>query len=157
MRSIHQKCHRCTVHLIKHKSAARGSGQSVKQLVFFLLSIVAPSLGTPRIVADSNDTHTIVRFEIQRGTNSLGRMDVELFDQDKPETTCSLAISATTGPSGVQARTRSGSAGATTSAMPMTCLRRACRLQAGAIPARFSPVRTIRPTRTPALRTVFMA
>jgi len=37
-------------------------------------------------VADPNDTNTIVRFEIQRGTNSLGRMDVELFDQDKPET-----------------------------------------------------------------------
>lgn len=30
--------------------------------------------------------NTIVRCEIQRGTNALGTMDIELFDTDKPET-----------------------------------------------------------------------
>ena len=87
MRSIHPKCHRCIVDLIKQTAAARGSGRCVKQLVFFLiLSIGAPSLLAPRVKAVSNDSNTIVRFGIQRGTNWLGRMDVELFDQEKPET-----------------------------------------------------------------------
>ena len=53
---------------------------------FLVFSTMVLGFGTSRTVADSNDTNTIVRFEIQRGTNSLGRMDVELFDQDKPET-----------------------------------------------------------------------
>src|ERR1043166_1416282 len=86
MRGMYQHRHPCFVDLFDHPAAARGSGRSEMTLVVFLiLSIVAVSLGTMRTVADSNDTNTIVRFEIQRGTNSLGRMDVELFDQAKPE------------------------------------------------------------------------
>lgn len=46
-------------------------------------------LNTVRLLAvpgDSNAPNTVVRFQIQRGTNALGVMDVELFDHDKPET-----------------------------------------------------------------------
>src|SRR6266498_978218 len=87
IRGIHQQRHRCIADSIDQTAAARGSCRTVKQFgIFLIFFFVALSLGTPRIVADSNDTNTIVRFEIQRGTDSLGRMDVELFDQDKPET-----------------------------------------------------------------------
>src|SRR5262245_2901746 len=45
------------------------------------------SLSTPRSVASPAAlTNTVVRFQIDRGTNSLGTLDVELFDADKPET-----------------------------------------------------------------------
>src|SRR6267378_1855008 len=36
--------------------------------------------------ADPIASNTVVRFEIQRGTNALGVIDVELFDNEKPET-----------------------------------------------------------------------
>ena len=36
--------------------------------------------------ADTNAPNTLVRFEVRRGTNAVGAMDFELFDQDRPET-----------------------------------------------------------------------
>jgi cyclophilin family peptidyl-prolyl cis-trans isomerase len=36
--------------------------------------------------ANSTPSNSVVRFQIQRGTNALGAVDVELFDQDKPAT-----------------------------------------------------------------------
>ena len=36
--------------------------------------------------AASSSSNTLVQFQIDRGTNSLGSLTVELFDQDKPET-----------------------------------------------------------------------
>jgi len=47
------------------------------------LQPTAASAATP---ADPGASNTLVRFDIQRGTNALGRLDVELFDHDKPET-----------------------------------------------------------------------
>jgi len=38
------------------------------------------------VAASPAPSNTVVRFEVVRGTNSLGTMDVELFDQEKPET-----------------------------------------------------------------------
>src|SRR6266542_4110960 len=55
-------------------------------LGFFLVAVSLSSSVSADSPANSNAPNTIVRFEIQRGTNSLGRMDVELFDRDKPET-----------------------------------------------------------------------
>src|SRR5262245_23559900 len=53
-------------------------GVAAFALVTSALSAVVP--------AGANASNTLVRFEIQRGTNALGRLDVELFDQDKPQT-----------------------------------------------------------------------
>ena len=57
---------------------------------FFFFPLLVLHLETARVSADSpdgqNEANTIVRFEVQQGTNALGRMDVELFDNDKPET-----------------------------------------------------------------------
>lgn len=38
------------------------------------------------IAAASAPSNTVIRLEVLRGTNTLGVMDVELFDQEKPET-----------------------------------------------------------------------
>src|SRR6185436_10715542 len=86
-RGIHLQRHRCVVNPVDQPAVTRGSERSVKRFCFFFVFlIVAVNLQMARVLADSNGTNTVVRFEIQRGTNSLGRMDVELFDQDKPET-----------------------------------------------------------------------
>src|SRR6266545_6694641 len=54
---------------------------------FFLLLLASVAILCPtRSSASANASNTVVRFQIQRGTNDLGGMDVELFDQDKPET-----------------------------------------------------------------------
>src|SRR5580765_2447011 len=53
--------------------------------LLLLLVWLPPTLGAV-LPSSSNPSNTIVRFEIQRGTNALGAMDVELFDQNKPET-----------------------------------------------------------------------
>ena len=45
-----------------------------------------PALVTPPFTAASALSNTVVRFEVIRGTNALGVMDVELFDQEKPAT-----------------------------------------------------------------------
>src|SRR5262245_43677358 len=37
-------------------------------------------------VAQAAASNTVVRMEIDRGTNRLGTVDILLFDQDKPET-----------------------------------------------------------------------
>src|SRR5262245_14012499 len=51
------------------------------------LFLAALTLLSVRVSADSvTNSNTVVRFEIQRGTNALGAVDVELFDQEKPET-----------------------------------------------------------------------
>ncbi len=42
--------------------------------------------------SDSNAPNTIVRFQVIRGTNALGTMDVELFDHDKPQTVCNFLL-----------------------------------------------------------------
>lgn len=42
-------------------------------------------------------SNTLVRFQIQRGTNTLGSLDVELFDQDKPETVQNFLLYALSG------------------------------------------------------------
>ncbi|HKX62034.1 MAG TPA: peptidylprolyl isomerase, partial [Verrucomicrobiae bacterium] len=53
----------------------------VKTAAISLLSICV--VESRLFAAPSN---TIVRIEIDRGTNRFGTVDVELFDQDKPET-----------------------------------------------------------------------
>lgn len=40
----------------------------------------------------SGESNTVVRFQIQRGTNSLGAMDVELFDSEKPQTVSNFLL-----------------------------------------------------------------
>src|SRR5262245_34732318 len=52
-------------------------------LVALALHPIWVSADSPTNATSSN---TLVRFEIQRGTNALGVVDVELFDHDKPET-----------------------------------------------------------------------
>ena len=58
----------------------------------YVLVILAVSLALlpPTLLAaatgSADGSNTIVRVEVQQGTNLLGRMDVELFDHDKPET-----------------------------------------------------------------------
>src|SRR5262245_43667828 len=68
--------------------------------VWFALGGVACALAsgfevTPASAGNTpGSSNTVVRFQIERGTstssgpgtNSLGSLDVELFDQDKPET-----------------------------------------------------------------------
>src|SRR3954469_14805373 len=55
---------------------------------WLILCILALSLHSHFSDARAQSSgNTIVHFEIQRGTNNLlGTFDVELFDQDKPET-----------------------------------------------------------------------
>src|SRR5882672_1685678 len=38
------------------------------------------------------DSNTIVRFQVERGTNLLGTVDVELFNHDKPETVLNFLL-----------------------------------------------------------------
>ena len=52
------------------------------RLIWLLLALGLPLSVTPLFA----QTNTIVRFEFQRGTNAFGIADVELFDQEKPET-----------------------------------------------------------------------
>jgi peptidyl-prolyl cis-trans isomerase A (cyclophilin A) len=59
-----------------------GSGPFLALKLWLLIFALCAS-ATAALAAESN---TLVRFEIQRGTNSLGAVDVELFDADKPET-----------------------------------------------------------------------
>ena len=55
-----------------------------------LVSLVILATGATQSIAvapmDTNVPNTLVRFEVRRGTNAVGAMDVELFDQDRPET-----------------------------------------------------------------------
>lgn len=52
----------------------------------FRLTMLLLALGLPLSGPLRAQTNSIVRFEFQRGTNALGITDVELFDQEKPET-----------------------------------------------------------------------
>ncbi len=45
-----------------------------------------PVPGELSIAASSAPSNTVVRFEVIRGTNALGVVDVEMFDQEKPAT-----------------------------------------------------------------------
>jgi len=56
------------------------------RLNWLLLALGLSLFSTPLLADETNQPNTIVRFEFQRGTNALGIADVELFDQDKPET-----------------------------------------------------------------------
>src|SRR5688572_25604085 len=59
----------------------------VARLLLFLAVSTAISLEVVCVRADEPAPgNTIARFEFVRGTNALGIVDVELFDQDKPET-----------------------------------------------------------------------
>lgn len=58
----------------------------------FVAAICLGLICIPAAFADSNPSNTVVRFQIQRGTNSLGAMDVELFDSDKPQTVANFLL-----------------------------------------------------------------
>ena len=62
-------------------------------LLLVLTSVVSPAVSSP----NSNASNTVVRFQIQQGTNDLGSMDVELFDQDKPQTVRNFLLYARSG------------------------------------------------------------
>src|SRR6266498_254849 len=62
-----------------------------------LLLVWLPPTLRAVLPSDSNPTNTIVRFEIQRGTNALGAINVELFDHDKPETVRNFLLYARSG------------------------------------------------------------
>ena len=58
-----------------------------RKLSLFLSVLSALTLSQTLLFGDVGDqTNSIVRLEFQRGTNALGVVDVELFDQEKPET-----------------------------------------------------------------------
>lgn len=59
----------------------------VKKYLLAMLAVVALSLaGTARAQEVTNTNHTVVRFEISTGGQPFGSLDLELFDQEKPET-----------------------------------------------------------------------
>ncbi len=60
--------------------ALRGNALGILSAVAWLL------MGPPMDCGAADSSNTIARFEIIRGTNALGTMDVELFDQEKPQT-----------------------------------------------------------------------
>src|SRR4051794_4857495 len=60
--------------------------RSVRILVLLWLAGFAMSTKLRAVPLDPNASNTVVRFEILRGTNLLGQMNVELFDRDKPQT-----------------------------------------------------------------------
>src|SRR4051794_18357093 len=62
-------------------------------MVFGLRAMNASASASP----DSNAPNTIVRFQVVRGTNALGAIDVELFDHDKPQTVCNFLLYARSG------------------------------------------------------------
>ena len=49
------------------------------------LTLLAPA-------ARSQISNTVVRFHVTAGTNHVGNLDVELFDQDKPQTVQNFLI-----------------------------------------------------------------
>src|SRR5207237_5792714 len=69
-------------------------GSSGRRILFLasLLLLAAGPATMPASGSETTVTNTIVRFQIQRGTNALGAMDVELFDQDKPQTVANFLL-----------------------------------------------------------------
>jgi cyclophilin family peptidyl-prolyl cis-trans isomerase len=59
----------------------------VKKYLFALLAgVVLSSVGAVRAQEVTNPNHTVVRFEVSTGGQPFGSLDIELFDQEKPET-----------------------------------------------------------------------
>src|SRR5258705_12135350 len=60
---------------------------SVKNLLFAIALACLVVLGQPaRAQNIINSNNTVVRFEILTGGAHFGNLDIELFDQEKPET-----------------------------------------------------------------------
>lgn len=58
--------------------------------LFSILAVIGGLVLLP--AARSQATNTIVRFQVSAGTNAVGNLDVELFDQDKPQTVQNFLI-----------------------------------------------------------------
>ena len=59
---------------------------TVNKLKYFLLACVAAGITSVTDVSAASSSNTIVRFELRHGQTVWGKMDVELFDHDKPVT-----------------------------------------------------------------------
>jgi len=57
-----------------------------KYLLAMLAGVALSVVGTVRAQEVTNTNHTVVRFEIATGGQPFGTLDLELFDQEKPET-----------------------------------------------------------------------
>lgn len=69
--------------------ASRMRGVSARSLFISLATLVLLVVGmgvNPVLGSGPAPSNTVVRFEVIRGTNALGSMDVELFDHEKPAT-----------------------------------------------------------------------
>ena len=51
------------------------------------IALACSVFATPGVRAQTPDTnHTVIRFEVLTGGTNFGSLDIELFDQEKPET-----------------------------------------------------------------------
>jgi len=71
---------------LRARATWRRMSWSMGALVAMWLSAVGPALAAFSPASAPALSNTVVRFEIARGTNALGLVDVELFDQEKPQT-----------------------------------------------------------------------